>query len=109
MTNDPIAVPSRTARVGAVLGGYLIAALVAALAVRISHAGLPPEEAAGGMAAFGMAFMYLAVFCLLALIHSGILLCWLRGAMRPWWLALGAAAAALASFVLGFMLMAIMV
>ena len=91
------------------LGGYLIAALAAALAVRMTYAGLPPDEAAGGMAAFGMAFMYLAAFCLLALIHSGILLYWLRGAVRLWRLAIGAAAAALASFVLGFMLMAMMV
>ena len=109
MTNKSIAVPSRPARLGAVLGGYLIAALAAALAVRMTCAGLPPDEAAGGMAAFGMAFMHLAVFCLLALIHSGILLCWLRGAVRLWRLALGAAAAALASFVLGFMLMAMVV
>lgn len=107
MTPEPIAAPPLMARIGVVLGGYLLAALVAALAVRFTYAGrLPPDEASGGMAAFGMAFMYLAVFGLLALIHSGFLLYWLRGAVRLWRLALGAAPAALASFVLGFFLMA---
>ena len=103
-TNPP---PPITTRAVAVLGGYLVAALVAALVVRIAYAGVPDAEISHGMAAFGMALLYFLAFGGMAMVHSGLLIYWLRGRVRLWLLALGAAPAALASFVLGFFLMAL--
>jgi hypothetical protein len=93
--------------VAAVLGGYLVAALVATLMVRIGYARVPEAELSGGMAAFGMALLYLLAFGGMAMVHSGLLIYWLRGRVRLWMLALGAAPVALASFVVGFFLMAL--
>lgn len=109
MTVETGLAPPAATRVAAVLGGYLVAALVAALVVRIAYARLPEAELAGGMAAFGMALLYLLAFGGLAMAHSGLLIYWLRGRVGLWWLALGAAAAALASFVLGFFVMSMWV
>ena len=103
-TNPP---PPIATRAVAVLGGYLVAALVAALVVRIAYAGVPDAEISHGMAAFGMALLYFLAFGGMAMVHSGLLIYWLRGRVRLWLLALGAAPAALASFVLGFFLMAL--
>ena len=105
MTVETRPAPPFAARVAAVLGGYLVAALV----VRIAYARVPEDELAGGMAAFGMALLYLLAFGGLAMAHSGLLVYWLRGRVGLWWLALGAAAAALTSFVLGFFLMSMSV
>ena len=105
MTVETRPAPPFAARVAAVLGGYLVAALV----VRIAYARVPEDELAGGMAAFGMALLYLLAFGGLAMAHSGLLVYWLRGRVGLWWLALGAAATALASFVLGFFLMSMSV
>ncbi len=109
MTVETRPAPPFAARVAAVLGGYLVAALVAVLVVRIAYARVPEDELAGGMAAFGMALLYLLAFGGLAMAHSGLLVYWLRGRVGLWWLALGAAATALASFVLGFFLMSMSV
>ena len=109
MTVETGLAPPAATRVAAVLGGYLVAALVAALVVRIAYARLPEAELAGGMAAFGMALLYLLAFGGMAMVHSGLLIYWLRGRVRLWRLALGAAAAALTSFVLGFFLMSMSV
>jgi hypothetical protein len=54
-----------------------------------------------------MALLYFLAFGGMAMVHSGLLIYWLRGRVRLWLLALGAAPAALASFVLGFFLMAL--
>lgn len=107
MTAEAPAAPGRGALAVAVSGGYLVAALVAALVVRIAYAGVPDAEISHGMAAFGMALLYFLAFGGMAMVHSGLLAYWLRGRVRLWRLALGAAAAALASFVLGFFLMAL--
>jgi hypothetical protein len=107
MTNETSPPPPIATRVAAVLGGYLVAALVATLMVRIGYARVPEAELSGGMAAFGMALLYLLAFGGMAMVHSGLLIYWLRGRVRLWMLALGAAPVALASFVLGFFLMAL--
>jgi hypothetical protein len=107
MTNETSPPPPIATRVAAVLGGYLVAALVATLMVRIAYARVPEAELSGGMAAFGMALLYLLAFGGMAMVHSGLLIYWLRGRVRLWMLALGAAPVALASFVLGFFLMAL--
>jgi hypothetical protein len=109
MTNETSPPPPIATRVAAVLGGYLVAALVAALVVRIAYAGVPDAEISHGMAAFGMALLYFLAFGGMAMVHSGLLIYWLRGRVRLWLLALGAAPAALASFVLGFFLMSMSV
>ncbi len=109
MTVEGSPAPTLAARIGAVLGGYLVAALVAALVVRIAYAGVPDAEISHGMAAFGMALLYFLAFGGMAMVHSGLLIYWLRGRVRLWLLALGAAPAALASFVLGFFLMSMSV
>ena len=107
MTNETSPPPPIATRVAAVLGGYLVAALVATLMVRIAYARVPEAELSGGMAAFGMALLYLLAFGGMAMVHSGLLIYWLRGRVRLWMLALGAAPVALASFVLGFFLIAL--
>jgi hypothetical protein len=107
MTNETSPPPPIATRVAAVLGGYLVAALVATLMVRIAYARVPEAELSGGMAAFGMALLYLLAFGGMAMVHSGLLIYWLRGRVRLWMLALGAAPVALASFVVGFFLMAL--
>lgn len=109
MTPDTTPLPGFAARAGTVLGGYLVAALGGALAVRFRYAGVQAAELSSGMAAFGMALLYLMVFGLVSLAHSSLLVWWLRGRVRLWLLALGALPAALASFVLGFFLMALSV
>ncbi len=107
MTAEAGPAPSLATRTTAVLGGYLVAALVSALVVRIAYAGVPDAEISHGMAAFGMALLYFLAFGGMAMVHSGLLIYWLRGRVRLWRLAPGAAAAAIASFVLGFFLMAL--
>jgi hypothetical protein len=107
MTNETSPLPPIATRVAAVLGGYLVAALVATLMVRIAYARVPEAELSGGMAAFGMALLYMLAFGGMAMVQSGLLIYWLRGRVRLWMLALGAAPVALASFVLGFFLMAL--
>lgn len=109
MTYETPAAPGGAALTAAVLGGYLVAALVAALVVGFAYARVPEAELSGGMAAFGMALLYLLAFGGMAMVHSGLLIYWLRGRVRLWRLALGAAAAALTSFVLGFFLMSMSV
>jgi hypothetical protein len=107
MTADTSPAPGGAPLTAAVLGGYLVAALVAALVVRIAYARVPDAEISHGMAAFGMALLYFLAFGGMAMVHSGLLIYWLRGRVRLWLLALGAAVAAIASFALGFFVMAL--
>lgn len=108
MTAEMGPAPGFAPRVAAVLGGYLVSALVAALMVLLAYARVPANEISHGMAAFGMALLYFLAFGGMAMVHTGLLVYWLRGRVRLWRLALGATPAALASFVLGFFLMALL-
>ena len=107
MTAESGPAPAFATQAATVLGGYLISALVAALVVLLAYARVPAAEVSHGMAAFGMALLYFLAFGGMAMVHTGLLVYWLRGRVRLWLLALGAAPAALASFVLGFFLMAL--
>lgn len=88
------------------IGGYLLAAIASALAVRINYAGVPEQEISSGMAAFGMMLMYLVLFGATTLLHSGVLFWWLRGRVRIGLVALAAVPVAMLSFVFGFFVMA---
>ena len=107
MTAEPRTAPAPARRLGILLGGYLAAALVAAVVVRMAFAVVPEEEISSGMAAFGMLLFYLAIFASLSLAHSVMLLVWLRGVLSCWRLALMALPAALAGLVVGFFVMAL--
>jgi hypothetical protein len=48
---DPLPAPSRGRIAGALIGGYLLAAIASALAVRVNYAGVPEREISSGMAA----------------------------------------------------------
>ncbi|MBI5898625.1 MAG: hypothetical protein HZB40_05320 [Rhodocyclales bacterium] len=106
MTPDPHPAPARGTIASVVIGGYLLAAIAAALVVRASYAGMPEPEISSGMVAFGMMLMYLVLFGGLALAHSGVLAWWLRGRARIGLVALAAVPAAMLSFVFGFFVMA---
>lgn len=106
MTADPRPAPSRHRIAGALIGGYLLAAIASALAVRVNYAGVPEKEISSGMAAFGMLLMYLVLFGGTTLLHSGVLVWWLRGRVRIWLVALAAVPAVMLSFVFGFFVMA---
>lgn len=106
MTHDPFPAPSRGRVAGALIGGYLLAAIASALAVRVNYAGVPEREISSGMAAFGMLLMYLVLFGATTLLHSGVLVWWLRGRARIGHLALAALPVVMLSFVFGFFVMA---
>lgn len=107
MTAEPRVAPPPARRLGALFGGYLAAALVAALVVRMAFVVVPEEEISSGMAAFGMLLFYLAIFASLSLAHSVLMLVWLRGVLPAWRLALMALAAAFTGLVAGFLVMAL--
>ena len=108
MTPDsgPTPTPTPARRIGTMVGGYLAAALVAALVVRGAFSVIPEQEISSGMAAFGMALLYLAIFSSLSLAHSVLLLVWLRGTPRRWRLALMALPTALAACLVGLIVLA---
>ena len=106
MTADPRPAPSRGRIAGALIGGYLLAAIASALAVRANYAGVPEREISSGMAAFGMMLMYLVLFGATTLLHSGVLVWWLRGRARVGLVVLAAVPVALFCFVFGFFVMA---
>jgi hypothetical protein len=107
MTAEPRPAPAPARRLAVLFGGYVVAALLAATVVRLAYAAVPGQEAASGMAAFGMLLFYLAIFASLSLAHSVLLMVWLRGAMPVWRLALMALPAALAGFTVGFFVLAL--
>jgi hypothetical protein len=71
----------------AVVGGGYIAALLAAstaLAIRVATTGGPDAQASSGMYAAGDAFLFVAVFGVLALAPTGAALLFLRPYRRVW-------------------------
>ncbi len=84
-------------KIGMVAGGYAGAFLIASAVVAIRVAGTsgPDAQASSGMYAFGDAFLFIAVFGLLALLPTAAALYFLRPSRRFWVvlsvLALGAA------------------
>lgn len=73
-------------RIGLVTAGYLGAFLVATavVAVGIANTDGPEAQASSGMHAFGDAYLFIAVFGLLALVPTGAALVFLRPYRRFW-------------------------
>ncbi len=73
-------------KVGAVVGGYVAAFLVASAAVgiRLANTSGPDAQAASGMYAAGDAFLFAAVFGVAALVPTGAALFFLRPYRRFW-------------------------
>ena len=80
-------------KVGAVLAGYVVAALVAsaAVAVRLANTSGPDAQASAGMYAFGDLLVFVAVFGIVALLPTGMALFFLRP-YRLFWIVLSIAA-----------------
>lgn len=70
-----------------IIFGFVLALGVAAAAVWLHTAlsSLPPEEASGGMAAFGDLVLFVGVFCIFAVVPSFRLLKLLQGCRAFWW------------------------
>jgi hypothetical protein len=84
-------------RIGLVAAGYIGALLVASavVAIRVANTSGPEAQAASGMYAFGDAFLFIAVFGMLALFPTGAALYWLR-AFRRFWVVVGVLALSVA-------------
>jgi hypothetical protein len=93
-------------KVGAVVGGYVAAFLVAsaAVSIRLANTSGPDAQAASGMYAAGDAFLFAGVFGVAALVPTGAALFFLRPYRRFWTvlsaLSLGLAVTGLAAVVL---------
>jgi len=72
MTYETPAAPGGAALTAAVLGGYLVAALVAALVVGFAYARVPEAELSGGMAAFGLAHIFYSAAFITIIRREGI-------------------------------------
>lgn len=97
-------------RIGLVAAGYVVAFAIASAAVtiRVATTSGPDAQASSGMFAFGDAYLFIAVFSLVALVPTGAALLLLRPYRRFWVvisaLGLGVAltgAAAVTLFALG--------
>ncbi len=89
---------NRLAKVGVVLGGYVIAYGAAATSVYLSQERaklVDPTQASGGMYAFGESILFVLVFSAIALIPTGLALYFLRP-VRQFWHGLGITALAIA-------------
>ena len=89
---------TRAARVGLVLGGYVVAVLIALLVVRI-YIGVtsgPSRDASSGMFAFGDMLAFLATFGVAAVLPTGAALYFLRS-RSGFWTPLAVAAALIAA------------
>jgi hypothetical protein len=86
------------ARVGLVLGGYVVAFVVASalVAVYVAATSGPDRQASSGMYAFGDDLLFLAVFGIAAVPASGAALFFLKP-YRSFWLALSVAALGMAA------------
>jgi hypothetical protein len=73
-------------KVGGVAGGYIVAFLAAAAAVtiRLASTSGPDAQASSGMYAFGDAVLFVAVFGVVALVPTAVLLFFLRPYRRVW-------------------------
>jgi hypothetical protein len=73
-------------KVALIAGGYVAAYLMAsaALALRMATTNGPDAQASGGMYAFGDSVVFVAVFCVLALVPTGGALYVLRPYRRFW-------------------------
>ncbi len=93
-------------KVGMVAAGYIAAILIAsvAVAIRVAATNGPEAQASSGMYAFGDAFLFVAVFSVIALVPTGAAFIFLRPYARFWQvlsgLALGVAATGIAAVVL---------
>lgn len=93
-------------KVGAVVGGYVAAFLVAsaAVSIRLANTSGPDAQAASGMYAAGDAFLFAGVFGVAALVPTGAALFFLRPYRRFWTVlsafSLGVAVTGLAAVVL---------
>ena len=86
------------ARVGLVLGGYVVAFVVASalVAVYVAATSGPDRQASSGMYGFGDDLLFLAVFGIAAVPASGAALFFLKP-YRSFWLALSVAALGIAA------------
>jgi hypothetical protein len=84
-------------KVAVVVGGYIVAFLVASavVAIRAANTSGPDTQASSGMYAFGDALLFVAVFGVSALVPTGAALCFLRP-YRPFWTVLSALGLAVA-------------
>jgi hypothetical protein len=84
-------------KVGAVVAGYVVAAVVAIVAVAIHVAATsgPIAQGSSGMYAFGDAMLFAAVFGVLPLVPTAVALVFLRP-YRPFWTVLATAGLMLA-------------
>jgi len=85
------------AKLGIVVGGYVVAAAIAAsaLAIYVAATNTPDRQSAQGMYAFGDSIVLLAVFGVAAIPATAAALFFLRS-RRTFWLVLGAGAAIVA-------------
>jgi hypothetical protein len=85
-------------KVGLVVGGYVVAFLVAgaAVAIHVAATSGPDSQASSGMYAFGDVFLFLAVFAVAAVPSTAAALFLLR-AYRSFWLGLSAVALGIAT------------
>lgn len=65
---------STLAKFGLVIGGYVVACLIAYGAVYINDLFMDPAVASGGMSAFGDLILFVGVFGVLALFPTGLML-----------------------------------
>ena len=82
-------------QVGFVLGGYVTAFILALIGTDILGSGWPPDEANGGMAAFGELLWFAGLLGFLSLLPTALGLWFLRS-VAPLWTALSFAALAVA-------------
>lgn len=75
------------ARFGIVIGGYVIAIMVAmsVLAAHVSVTSVPDRDASSGMHAFGDALLFIFVFGAASVAPTGLALYFLRAARLFWW------------------------
>src|SRR5258706_8120874 len=86
------------AKAGIVVGGYVVAALLAfcVLSIYISQTSGPDRDASAGMFAFGDSLLFIAIFGIVSIIPTGMALVFLRQS-RTFWLACSIAVLAVAS------------
>jgi len=74
----------RFRKLGLVLGGYAVALLIAYATTAVLEWLFPPQDASGGMQAFGDSLRFLGLFGILALIPTALALYFLRSSEKFW-------------------------